>query len=112
LATNQPAAGAALGVVVPYIGWRATWGKVFFDPSVCAVRIREGLPVTLGYRGPYWVRFPWGANGGQPVYADNVAGFAISGNTGGAITLTPWTVATNCDPGGLAIINTSSKFGA
>ena len=107
---NAQVAGASLGIVIPEVGWRATWGKVFYDPTVCAVRIRQYLPVTLGVRGPYWVRFLAGAYGGSPVYADNVDGHAISGEASNA-TLTPWTVTTQCMPGGLAIINTSAKFG-
>lgn len=112
MAGNVPVAGAMIGVVGPVLGWRATWGRVFFDPSVNAVRIRQGLPVTLYVAGPFWLRFPNGAVAGQQVYADNVDGHAVSGNIGGAITLTPWTVSTGCAPGGLAIVSTSAKYGA
>lgn len=108
---NSLVVNGPLGIVVPLVGWRATWGRVFFDPTVCAVRQRQFLPATLGVGGPYWVRFEGGAFGGQPVYADHVDGHAISGQTVGA-SLTPWTVVTNCCPGGLAVINTHVKFGA
>lgn len=110
--TNTPVAGASLGVVVPIMGWRATWGRVFFDPTVCAVRIRQGLPVTIMTNGPFWLRFAAGAVAGQRVYADNVDGHAISGNTGSGITPTQWAVSTGCGPGGLAIVSTSAFYGA
>lgn len=112
LVTNSPVAGAALGVVVPLVGWRATWGRVFFDPAARGVRIRQGLPVTIMTNGPFWLRFPSGAVAGQRAYADNVDGHAISGNIGGAITPTQWTVSTGCGPGGLAIVSTSAFYGA
>ena len=111
---NQPSAGAVLGVVVPIVGWRATWGRVFFDCSVPggAWRIRQGLPVTLCVGGPFWLRFAAGAVPGQRVYADPVDGHAISGNTGGGAVLTPWTVVTPAGPWGLAIVSSTADVGA
>ena len=110
--TNTPVAGVTLCVVVPIVGWRASWGRVFFDPTVKGVRIRAGLPVTVVNAGPFWLRFASGAVAGQRVYASNVDGSAISGDTGGAITPTQWTVSTRCGPGGLAIVSTSAFYGA
>lgn len=111
LASNVPTAGATLGVVLPYAGWRADWGRVYFDPTVNAYRIREGLNVTLMTGGPFWLRFAAGAVAGQPVYASNVDGAALSGYTAEA-TLTPWKVSTPTAPGGLAIVSTSAFYGA
>lgn len=109
LAANAPAgAGPVLGVVVPQAG---RWSRVFYDPTVNAYRIRQGLPVTLCTAGPFWLRFAAGANAGNPVYADTVDGHAVSGNTAGAV-LTPWFVCTNTEPGGLAIVSSTAKFGA
>lgn len=112
LCANQPAAGAWLGIVGIIEGWRRTWGRVWFDPTVCATRIREGLPVTLYTGGPFWLRFVNGAYAGAQVYADNVDGHAISGNTGGSITKTLWTVSTSCAPGGLSIVSSTAFYGA
>ena len=111
LVTNTPVAGAVLGVVVPLVGWRADWGRVFYDATVNAYRIRAGLPVTLVNAGPFWLRFAAGAVAGQPVYASNVDGSALSGYTVGA-TLTQWRVSTPTSPGGLAIVSSTSFYGA
>lgn len=70
--------------------------------------IRPGLGVTLMSGGDFWARFASGAQAGQPVYASQVDGSAISGQAGGA-ELTPWWVATDAAPGDLAIISTTSK---
>jgi len=48
---NALVANGPLGIVVPLVGWRATWGRVFFDPVACAVVQRQFLPVTLGLTG-------------------------------------------------------------
>ena len=111
LVTNTPVAGAVLGVVVPVVGWRASWGRVFFDATAGVYRIRPGKPVTLVNAGPFWLRFAAGAVAGQPVYASNVDGSALSGYTVGA-TLTPWKVSTPTSPGGLAIVSSTSFYGA
>jgi hypothetical protein len=108
LASNVPTDGATLGVVVPRLGRFAT---VFYDCTVRAYRIRQGLPVTIATGGPFWLRFPGGAVAGNPCYADPVDGHAVSGNTAGAV-LTQWTVTTNAGPGELAIVSSSAKFGA
>ena len=106
-----------IGIVLPYrdrsgasvvgVGW--TWS--FFDPVANAYRVREGLSVTLMSRGNFWLRFAGGAYYGQPVYASLVDGSAISGDTGGA-ELTPWIVCSNANPGCLAIVSSTAKFGA
>ncbi len=83
--------------------------------GVCAIRrthtrayVRPGYGVTLCAAGDFWARFDAGAQAGQPVYASLVDGAVISGYAAGA-ELTPWFVATNAGPGGLAIITTWSK---
>lgn len=70
--------------------------------------VRPGVGVTLYRNGDFWVRFAGGATAGYPVYALLVDGSAISGQAAGA-ELTPWFVATDAAPGGLAIISTTSK---
>lgn len=105
-----------LGVVLPIrvqsgamvIGWGWTWE--FYDPTVKAFRIRQGIVVTLMAEGNFWVRFAGGAYTGEPVYASLVDGSAISGQTDNA-ELTPWTVCSNAGPGQLAMISTYAKFG-
>lgn len=105
-----------LGMVLPLraqsganvTGWGWTWQ--FYDPTVNAFRIREGLPVTLMSQGNFWLRFAGGAYTGEPVWASLVDGSAISGETVGA-ELTPWFVCSNANPGQLAIISTYAKFG-
>lgn len=92
-----------LGFVLPYVN------------SVYAVRISRGqryiapgLVVTLMRSADVWVRFAGGAVAGQSVYASLVDGAAISGEADDS-ELTPWFVATNAQPGALAIISTTSK---
>ena len=108
LVSNVPTTGAALGVVVPQ---RGTFARVYFDPTVKAWRIRQGLPATLCLGGPFWLRFQFGAVAGTPAYADSVDGHAVSGYAAGAV-LTRWTVTTGCEPGGLAVISSTAFVGA
>lgn len=105
-----------IGVVLPLraqsgamvIGWGWTWQ--FYDPTVRAFRIRQGLNVTLMAEGNFWLRFAGGAYAGEPVYASLVDGSAISGETSDA-ELTPWIVCSNANPGQLATVSTYAKFG-
>lgn len=70
--------------------------------------VRPGVGVTLMVAGDYWVRFAGGAGAGQQVYALLVDGTAISGEADAA-EATPWYVATDTSPGGLAIISTYQR---
>jgi hypothetical protein len=69
---------------------------------------RPGVGLTLMQAGDYWARFMAGAMAGAVVYASTVDGQAISGQSGAA-EATRWYVATDCGPGGLAIISTTSR---
>lgn len=69
---------------------------------------RPGVGVTLMSAGDFWVRFTGGASVGARVYASLVDGSAISGEADAAEP-TPWYVASDAAPGGLAIISTYSK---
>lgn len=109
------AASDQIGIVKPYrsasgadvVG--ANWSWQFFDPLVCAFRVRQGLNVNLLAAGPFWLRFAGGAYAGEPVYASLVDGSAVSGSAAGC-ELTPWVVSSNGDPGNLAIVSTTAKF--
>ena len=70
--------------------------------------VRPGVGVTLYQGGDYWVRFAGGALAGSVVYASLVDGTAISGQAADA-EATQWFVATSTEPGGLAVISTTSK---
>lgn len=70
--------------------------------------VRPGVGVTLMVAGDYWARFPGGAYVGVQVYASLVDGTAISGEADAA-EATPWYVATDTQPGGLAIISTYQR---
>lgn len=67
--------------------------------------IPPGYEVTLASRGDFFVVFPNGATLGQQVYASIFDGTPISGETADT-QVTPWFVATDAAPGGLAIIST------
>lgn len=116
VANTRTSASDQLGVVLPLraqsgamvIGWGSTWQ--FYDPAVRALRIRQGLGVTLMSRGDFWMQFDGGAYAGEPVWASLVDGSAISSQTDNA-ELTPWVVTTNANPGMLAIISTNAQFG-
>lgn len=69
---------------------------------------RPGVGLTLMQGGDYWARFIYGAQAGAVVYASTVDGHAISGQSDAA-EATRWYVATDCGPGGLAIISTTSR---
>lgn len=69
---------------------------------------RPGVGVTLMRSGDYLVRFPAGAQAGQPVYASSVDGTPISGQASDA-EATRWQVVTDTGPGGLAVISTTTQ---
>jgi hypothetical protein len=71
--------------------------------------IRPGYEVTLFARGDFYVQFPAGASRGQIVYASVLDGTPISGEAADAEP-TPWEVASDCNPGELAIISPRSMF--
>lgn len=73
-------------------------------------KLRQGKNMTLASNGAFWLRFAGGAIPGQKVYANLLDGSAIAGQTVGA-ELTPYIVCTMAQPGDLAIVSTSSKFG-
>lgn len=89
-----------------------TWQRVYSvkQPNGRVVWfLRSGQPVTLAVRGDFWAKFAGGARAGDPVYASQVDGSAISGYAAGA-ELTPWAVETSCGANGLAIITTWASF--
>lgn len=69
---------------------------------------RPGVGVTLMRSGNYVVRFPGGAQMGQPVYASSVDGTPISGVASDA-EATIWQVVTDANAGGLAVISTTTQ---
>lgn len=94
-----------LGFVLPLSNGRAVRvlrGQIYARP---------GVAVTLMRGGDFYVRFAGGASAGQQVYASIVDGAAISGQADDS-EATDWFVVTNADPGGLAIISTTSKVSA
>lgn len=93
------------GLVLPFSVPCADWRAVFYDEATKTWRIREGLQLSMLLQGNVWVRFPFGAYVGQPVYANPLDGAPLSGDTPGA-ELTPWSVVTNARAGELAIIAT------
>jgi hypothetical protein len=101
LVSNTKLSGVQrLGLILPLMSFRPVppmWGVV-----------PPGYQVTLATAGDFYVRFPNGAEQGQPVYASLFDGTPISGETPDA-DLTPWTVIARCAPGGLAIISTWSN---
>jgi hypothetical protein len=100
LAESSPN-GGLLGFVQPVVG---SWRRL----SVDGLLIRPGYNVTLFAGGDFYARFAEGASPLQPVYASTLDGAAISGEADAA-ELTPWYTASECAPGGLAIISTWSK---
>jgi hypothetical protein len=106
VANTRTDAGQRLGLVQPQGGG---FTRIFRSAGLWY--IRQGLSVTLFTGGNFWVRFAGGAYAGEPVYADQTDGHAISGVSGGA-EQTPWTVAANAGPGCLGMISTSNYFGA
>lgn len=101
-------AAQILGLVLPQAG---NWTQIFFDSTTRAFWRRQGLAISLANNGSFWARFAGGAYAGQPCYANQTDGSAISGTADGA-ELTQWVVASNAPPGGLARISTTSFFGA
>jgi hypothetical protein len=98
------------GIVMPQYGPGVDWRQVFYDEALQVFRIRQGLGLTMLSRGNVWVRFAGGAVVGQQVYANLLDGSAISGYSA-AGELTPWSVASPAQPGGLAIVTTWSTNG-
>lgn len=117
VSNTRVTAADQIGIVTPYrnrsgqgvLGANWTWHT--YDAAARGFRIRQGLNVNLQAAGPVWARFAGGAYAGQIVYASLIDGTAISGETSDA-EASPWVVSSNCDPGNLAIISTSAKFGA
>lgn len=117
VSNTRTTAADQIGIVQPYrsrsgagvLGMNWTWQ--FWDPAVCALRIRQGLNVNLIAAGPMWLRFAGGAFAGDPVYASLIDGSAVSGSAANS-ELTRWVVSSNSGPGNLAIVSTSAFFGA
>lgn len=86
------------------------WSWQFWDPLVCAWRIRQGINLTLMAEGEFWLRFAGGAYTGESVYASLVDGSAISGQTDDA-ELTRFKVCSNAGPGCLAMVSPYAFFG-
>lgn len=95
--------GELLGWVLPVVN-----GAAAVRISRGVRYVRPGVGVTLMAGGDYWARFPAGANIGDRVYASLIDGAAISGEAADA-EATPWYVVSNVEPGGLAIISTTSR---
>ena len=114
---TRVSASDQLGLVLPMqvgygagvVGFGHSW--VTYDPVACALRIRQGIVVTLMTAGDFWLKFAGGAWTGMPVYASLVDGSAVAGQTDNA-ELTPWKVVSNCQPGALAKVSNSAFFGA
>lgn len=104
LATNaRTSAKQMLGWVFPVVNGNSA-------VRVCRGQryVRPGVGVTMMAAGDYWARFLAGAMAGAVVYASTVDGTAISGQSAN-VEATRWYVATDCGPGGLAIISTTSR---
>jgi hypothetical protein len=107
-ASNGGVIGGARGLAGPQAS--STWE--FFDRTVGAWRIREGLVVTLMRSGNFWLKFAGGAIYGNQVYASLAGdGAAISGPADNA-ELTPFYVCSQAAPGKLAKVSTSAIFSA
>lgn len=108
IAANTRAADTdRLGFVMPKLGPFFDRSGQFFDEALQAVKVREGLPVTLLATGQVWAKFPNGARVHDRVYARLLDGVAFSGPNDDS-ELTQWAVDCDCAPGGLAIISTWS----
>lgn len=93
-----------LGLIVPRFG---LWSAVYLQAGVWY--LRKGKPVTLAVKGDFWVRFPYGAIAGCPVYADPATGIAYAAD-GGGFALTNWQAVTDAPAGGLAIISPYTHY--
>jgi len=102
--SNVYTAGFALGFIIPRFG---TWSLGYRQFGVWYVR--AGKPITLASRGDFFVRFPYGAMIGQPVYADPLFGQAYTAD-GGGYQLTTWKTVTPANPGGLGIISQAQDY--
>lgn len=100
---TRTSAGQLLGFVFPVIN-----GTTSVRVQRGARYARPGVGVTLMRAGDYWARFASGAQAGSVVYASTVDGTAISGESDAA-EATQWFVAFGTEPGGLAIISTTSR---
>jgi len=105
VASERTASDQKLGFVIPVC---SDWYKVYRS-TVGEAWLRPGIEVTVCVRGDFWGFFPNGAIRGQPVYANPLDGTLISGYDP-AGELTPWSVVTDVDAGGLAIITSWSTF--
>lgn len=89
--------------------------RVYYAPrgagkTSFTLNLRQGKNMTLASAGAFWLRFEGGAYPGAKVYANLLDGSAIAGQTVGA-ELTPFTVCTQAQPGALAIVSSTAKFG-
>ncbi len=115
VSNSRVTAADQVGIVKPYrsssgadvVGFGWTWQ--FYDPLVCAFRVREGVTVNLIAAGHLWLRFAGGAYAGETVYASLSDGSAVSGPAANCES-TPWIVSGNGDPGNLAIVSTTARF--
>ncbi len=86
------------------------WTHVYLNESTGDSYLRQGLPCPLMKTGAFWAKFPGGAQAGQQVLASLVDGTCFSEAPGSIqVEATPYYVATNCPPNGLAVISTWSK---
>lgn len=93
-----------LGVVIPRsVNWEAAyWAKG-------SRWLRKGYQLTVISRGAFWLRFAGGAFRGDQVFANQVDGTAVSGDTGG-LEATKFYVTHGCQPMGLAQVSTWANF--
>lgn len=102
--------GGVVGGPAALGGPQAQWTWQTWDRTARSWRLREGLVTTLMARGNFWLRFPNGADYGNPVYALLTDGSAVSGEIEGAV-LTPWFVCGDCGPGSLVMVSSTAFFG-
>lgn len=82
------------------------WGRAYWSDGALVLRAAQTL--TMISAGDVWARFDGGAEIGAQVYAQRLDGAAVAGYAPHADP-TPWYVATDAAPGGLAIISTWRK---
>lgn len=103
--SNVQSPNAPLGLILPRYG---LWSMSYWSQG--AFYLRAGKNVTLATAGDFWVRFPYGAFIGASVYADPATGIAYTAD-GGGFERTTWTVITDAQAGGLAIISPYAFIG-
>lgn len=102
-ANTRTAAHQRVGFVLPVWG-----GSIPMRRNVRRLYVRPGYQITMMAAGDFWAFFEGGAEVGAQVHASLLDGAAISGYAADSEP-TPWYVATEAPPGGLAIISTWSK---